>query len=87
MSKPDASPTAILIASDNAADAVQVARQLEEEFDQVFTSVDPDAAAQDFERCKPGVLVLAFNGLEKAERYYLDLIVCVARCSNILIAR
>jgi CheY-like chemotaxis protein len=63
----------ILVACDNASDATQVSRQLLDEFELVLMSIDPDAAARDFERHRPAVLVLAFNSLEKAEAYYLGL--------------
>ena len=46
---------------------------LNPEFDHVVTSTDPDKLAGDFVRHRPNVLVLAFNSLEKSERYYLGL--------------
>jgi CheY-like chemotaxis protein len=64
---------AILVASDDLADADMVKKNLAEEFKNVFTSTNPDLIAQDFERRRPDMLVLAFNTLEKAERYYLGL--------------
>lgn len=66
-------PGTILVASDNSSDAALVSQQLHDEFGRVPTSSDPAAAARDFERHRPAVLVLAFNSLEKAERYYLGL--------------
>ncbi len=63
----------ILIATDNVEDAKVVKQQLVDEYESVFTSTSPDLAVQDFESHRPDVLVLAFNGLEKAERYYLGL--------------
>jgi CheY-like chemotaxis protein len=63
----------ILIASDNAEDARQIARLLKEDFESVRTSTDPEKAVAEFEACKPEVLVLAFDALEKSERYYLGL--------------
>ncbi|PJC14647.1 MAG: response regulator [Comamonadaceae bacterium CG_4_9_14_0_8_um_filter_57_21] len=72
-SSTELAPNVILVASDSASDAAQVSRQLQEEFGKVVTSIDADLAASDFERHQPGVLVLAFNTLEKAERYYLGL--------------
>lgn len=63
----------LLVASDSPTDATLVAKMLREEFEKVAISVDVDQAAQDFERHQPDVLILAFNGLEKAERYYLGL--------------
>lgn len=64
---------AILIASDEPADAEMVRKNLEEEFRNIFSSTNPDLIAQDFERRLPDVLVLAFGTLEKSERYYLGL--------------
>lgn len=64
---------ALLVASDDLTDATLVAKMLREEFEKVVISTDADQAAQDFERHQPDVLILAFNGLEKAERYYLGL--------------
>lgn len=63
----------ILVATDIAADADMVRKLLEEEFDDTRASTDPARAVADFEAYKPDVLILAFNGLEKAERYYLGL--------------
>jgi CheY-like chemotaxis protein len=70
-----ASPAAarILVATDNVDDARQIVGQLETVFANVSASTRPDALAADFEACKPDVLVLAFDGLEKSERYYLGL--------------
>ncbi|TAN70405.1 MAG: response regulator [Methylobacter sp.] len=63
----------ILIATDNAEDAKVVKQQLDNEYENIFISTNPDQAAQDFDTYRPDVLVLAFNVLEKAERYYLGL--------------
>lgn len=63
----------ILIATDIVADAAVVKGVLGEEFDHVSVSTDPDSAAADFLSQRPDVLVLAFNRLEKSERYYLGL--------------
>ncbi len=71
MNKPPAAT--ILIASDSTADAALVKKLLDPEFDHVFTSMDPERAVEDFEQRRPDVLVLAFNALEKSERYYLGL--------------
>lgn len=73
MATPEASSAAILIATDNPTDAEQVRELLAEEFGKIFTTTNADKAAADFERHRPGVLVLAFNSVEKAERYYLGL--------------
>lgn len=63
----------ILVSSDAVADAHLVRGLLSDEFDSVSVSADPGRAVQDFEKYRPGILILAFNGLEKAERYYLGL--------------
>lgn len=63
----------VLVASDDASDAAQIRRQLEPHFPQVRASSDPDKALADFEACLPDVLVLAFDSLEKSQRYYLGL--------------
>jgi CheY-like chemotaxis protein len=63
----------ILIASDNREDARQIARQLVDLFDNVRISTDPECAVSDFESGRPDLLLLAFNTLEKSERYYLGL--------------
>lgn len=63
----------ILVASDIVSDAELVRRLLRDEFEKIFLSTDPDRSIEDFERIKPDVLLLAFNSLEKAERYYLGL--------------
>ena len=63
----------ILIATDVVADARLVKELLNDEFDNIATSTDQKMAVTDFENLHPDVLVLAFNRLEKAERYYLGL--------------
>lgn len=63
----------ILVATDVATDAELVRRLLANEFEQVYISTIADRAVADFEKHRPDVLVLAFNELEKAERYYLGL--------------
>ena len=73
MNTPKATAVTILVATDIVGDAVMVKGMLNEEFDHVFTSTDPAQAVADFEQHRPDVLVLAFNELEKSERYYLGL--------------
>ncbi len=63
----------ILVATDVVGDADLVKKLLRDEFDNVAGSTDQDRVIADFEKQRPEVLVLAFNGLEKAERYYLGL--------------
>lgn len=59
----------ILVASDRPHEAEVIARVLGEEFARVHVSTDPKRAAQDVVLRKPGVLVLAFDTLPKAERH------------------
>jgi len=73
MDTPASTAATILIATDSVTDAALVKNLLNPEFDHVFSSTDPDRVVQDFERHRPDVLVLAFNDLEKSERYYLGL--------------
>lgn len=63
----------ILIATDNQADAGMVRKHLQEEYANVFASTEASRIASDFEQRRPDVLVLAFDALEKSERYYLGL--------------
>lgn len=63
----------ILVASDVVADATVVARLLHDEFGDASLSNDPGRAVDDFDACRPDVLVLAFDSLEKAQRWYLGL--------------
>ena len=63
----------ILVAGDSAADAEQVRALLRDEFDEIAVSTEPERAISDFEKHRPAVLILAFNTLEKAQRYYLGL--------------
>lgn len=73
MAAPAHATASILVASDSAGDAEQVKRLLDIEFDRVFISAAPNRTAEDFDHRQPDVLVLAFNALEKSERYYLGL--------------
>lgn len=63
----------ILVATTVIGDAELVRELVREEFNNVAISTDPERAVQDFEKHRPEVLILAFNTLEKAERYYLGL--------------
>lgn len=65
--------TRILVATDNADDAQLVRKLLRDEFENVVVSNDPEKAVEDFDKHKPGVLLLAFDTLEKSERYCLGL--------------
>lgn len=68
-----AATVVIMIASDRAADAEQVRSLLHAEFRHVYISTAADTEPGDFIRYRPNVLVLAFDTLEKSERYYLEL--------------
>jgi CheY-like chemotaxis protein len=46
---------------------------LEDDFDPVATSLDPDSAVEDFQRHHPEVLILAFKDLKKAGDFCLGL--------------
>lgn len=63
----------ILVATQVVGDANLVRKLLQDEFDNVAVSVDSERGVDDFEKQRPDVLILAFNGLERAERYYLGL--------------
>lgn len=63
----------ILVASGVVADADLVRKLLRDEFDTVTTSTNLDRAVEDVETTRPQVLILAFNGLQDAEQYYLGL--------------
>ena len=71
--KPHPASARILVASDNAADAAQILRQIKGEFDEIRASTNADRAVEDFEEFEPEVLVLAFDSLEKAQGYALGL--------------
>jgi len=62
-------PGAILIASDNQADAALIQQILGAEFLSVHVSTDPDKVQQDFATFAPQVLVMAFNRIEQASAY------------------
>ncbi len=73
MNTPSRTAPSILIASDNTDDAALVKKLLVSAFGNLSTSTVADKAVEDFERQRPQVLVLAFNELQKAERYCLGL--------------
>lgn len=73
MSTPAPTIPTLLVVSDSTPDAELVEKLLGNEFGKVLTSTNLDNAAKEFDHLKPDVLVLAFNGLEKSERYYLGL--------------
>ena len=63
----------VLVASDNAHDAAQIVEQIGGQHRHVRSSVDPARAVGDFEAFQPDVLLLAFDVLDKAQRYSLGL--------------
>ena len=63
----------IMIASDCIGDAAQVQDLLHSEFDHIYISTGSDKVPGDFVRYRPSILVLAFDTLEKAESYFLEL--------------
>jgi len=63
----------ILIAADSTANAELVNKLLADEFSRTTLSTNPDHAVEDFQRAEPDVLVLAFKGIENAQRYCLGL--------------
>lgn len=63
----------ILIASNGVNEAESCRRLLEDKFENIVLSTDADSAVKDYEAAKPNVLILAFEELEAAERYYLGL--------------
>ncbi len=70
MSTSQSTHAVILVASSNVSDAELVTQLLKDDFEQVFTSIDPDQITADFDRYRPDVLVLAFNKIETSEHYY-----------------
>lgn len=59
----------ILIASDKRGDAEALVGDLRQEFAHVRASTDPAKIGEDFEAHAPNVVVLAFDGLAKAQNY------------------
>ena len=63
-------PASILIASSSLADAGLAADSLRSEFGHIALSCRAESAVADFERCRPDVLVLAFQELAAAQKYH-----------------
>lgn len=63
----------LLIASESVTDAELVQRLLQSEFEHITLSTKSECAAKDFDGARPDVVFLAFEKIEKAERYYLSL--------------
>ncbi|MGG1944564.1 response regulator [Trinickia sp. NRRL B-1857] len=64
---------AVLVASQSVADAELVGKLLQDEFHNVKLSTKSEFAVDDFETHRPSVLVLAFDTLDAAQRYYIGL--------------
>ena len=64
----------VLVATNRGADAADLQQVLAEEFDCVEISMHADLAAADFERARPDVAVLAFDSLDKAQHYCIELL-------------
>lgn len=60
----------ILVVSDFATDAELVQGLLQRDYDNTAISTEPSMFVDDFKRVRPNILILAFNLLEKTERYY-----------------
>jgi len=58
----------ILIAADSAANASLVKKLLEDEFGTIAISTNPERIVEEYQEAQPDVLVLAFNGMDKAAR-------------------
>jgi hypothetical protein len=63
----------LLVASESVDDAELVRDLLRAEFQSVDISCIAGAAAEDFERVRPQVVLLAFESLEKAKLYWATL--------------
>ena len=63
----------ILIATDRGVDGERISRALSDEFARVHVSGDPKRCVQDLTLLKPAVLILAFDALEKARRWFQNL--------------
>jgi CheY-like chemotaxis protein len=63
----------ILVACEVPSNADLVTKLLSSEFAHIVVSANEDSVQRDFEQHRPRVLVLAFDTLEKAERYSLRL--------------
>lgn len=63
----------ILVVTDGVAQAQMVGDLLRTEYGELAFSSDPERAAEDFEQYWPALLILAFDTLDQAERYYQKL--------------
>lgn len=63
----------ILIASDQRAEAESLRKVINQDYPQITLSFDAKRTTEDFEAARPDLLLLAFNRIEHAQRYYLGL--------------
>jgi CheY-like chemotaxis protein/peptidyl-tRNA hydrolase len=71
--KPSPATARVLIAAENASDGNQLQNSLQDHFENLRISTNSDSSVQDFEDFKPAVVVLAFDCIDKAQRYSLGL--------------
>ena len=64
----------VLVATDRGADAADVQGVLAKEFARVEVSTRDDLVVADFERVRPDIVVLAFDTVEKSQKYCLGLL-------------
>ncbi|HEV7122926.1 MAG TPA: response regulator [Rhodanobacter sp.] len=63
----------ILIASDQRAESESLRKVIDQHFPKTVLSFDARHATEDFEAARPDLILLAFNQIEHAQRYYLGL--------------
>lgn len=63
----------ILIVADAKSEAESIRKLLDDEYAQIFISFAAERATEDFEQVQPDLILLAFNRIENAQRYYLGL--------------
>ncbi|MEO7009918.1 MAG: response regulator [Caldimonas sp.] len=65
--------TRVLVASDSIANAAQIVRHLRDDFAETRAATAAATVAEDFEQFAPDLLILAFDSLQKAQGYALEL--------------
>lgn len=63
----------ILIASDQRAEGESLRKVIEQDYPQTTLSFDVKRTTEDFDATRPDLVLLAFNRIEYAQRYYLGL--------------
>ena len=63
----------LLIVSDLKEDLEDIVRQISVDFPQYYTAHDDDTAIVQFDEHEPQVVLLSYEKLERAERFYLSL--------------